>query len=75
MTREDLDSLKRVVKHHETKYGSAPSIIVWLLNDIESLRNALEFYADYEEWVDYKEVDSHFDGDLGARARKALGEG
>lgn len=48
--------------------------------EIASLREALEFYADYEEWVDYKavcadgtEVDSHFDGDMGQRARDALG--
>ena len=47
--------------------------------ETKRLREALEFYADYEEWVDYKAVctdgtgvDSHFDGDMGQRAREAL---
>lgn len=47
-----------------------------------ALRKALEYYADENEWIDYKaecshngvteRVHSHFDDDFGAQARAAL---
>jgi hypothetical protein len=50
-----------------------------LVERIKALRECLKFYADENEWIDYKavcedgtEVDSHFDGDMGAKAIAAL---
>jgi len=52
------------------------------LAKLKTAEEALEYYGDREEWFDYKAVgthegiphavDSHFDGDLGAKAREAL---
>lgn len=54
----------------------------YYIPSIDVIKEALEFYANENEWIDYKaecsyknhtmRVHSHFDDDFGAKARAAL---